>query len=73
MTLTPHTRTSNLDTRPTCDMPGCTNKAYADARLPVYGSWAYVCVLHFEEQGCSLGLGRGQELDIPTTPKEGTC
>ena len=39
------------------DMP-----AYADARIPAYGSWANVCWDHFNDCGCTLGLGRGQRL-----------
>jgi hypothetical protein len=38
-----------------------TVKAYADAKLDI-GPWAYVCKRHFDEHGCALGLGRGQEL-----------
>lgn len=28
------------------------------------GPWAYMCQLHFDEQGVGLGLGKGQELYV---------
>lgn len=37
--------------------------AYADAKLNI-GPWANVCKKHFAAYGCSLGLGRGQELIV---------
>lgn len=51
---------------PNCDL--CTKNgeqvpAYADAKLSI-GPWAFVCKKHFDEYGCSLGLGRGQELVV---------
>ncbi len=36
--------------------------AYADARIPSMGSWAYLCRKHFGIYGCKLGTGQGQEL-----------
>lgn len=52
---------------PNCDIcagNGASVTAYADASLANAGmsSWAYVCREHFKRMGCSLGLGRGQEL-----------
>ena len=50
---------------PNCDMLKHGDrpvKAYADARLPHDGRWAYVCRPCFNAAGCTLGLGRGQEL-----------
>ena len=52
---------------PNCDLCFHLDKsevpAYADASLPLHrGTWAYVCRKHFEQSGCSLGTGRGQEL-----------
>jgi hypothetical protein len=49
---------------PDCDVcQGMDAKvpAYADAKLCI-GPWANVCKFHFDYYGCSLGLGRGQEL-----------
>jgi hypothetical protein len=58
-----HTKTTVAQI-PRCDLPHPdeTILAYADARLPRIGSWAYVCKGHFVEHGCELGLGKGQEL-----------
>lgn len=52
---------------PNCQLCESANKdetvsAYADAKIPLYGSWAYVCKQHFDLMGCELGLGKGQEL-----------
>jgi hypothetical protein len=44
-----------------CKQNGEQRPAYADAKLSV-GPWGYVCKEHFGQYGCSLGLGRGQEL-----------
>jgi len=61
----PHTEVL-VNTIPDCDLcrsqEGYTWPAFADARLPRIGSWAYVCDLHFVAHGCSLGLGQGQKL-----------
>lgn len=34
---------------------------FFDAKLPPYGQWAKVCPDCFRDEGCSLGIGRGQE------------
>jgi hypothetical protein len=47
---------------PPCQLNPDHGPAYADARLPVIGSWAYVCRLCFAAYQCSLGTGHGQEL-----------
>jgi hypothetical protein len=50
---------------PTCDLcRGNGTPAWADARLPAIGSWAYLCFVHFKMHGCQLGLGKGQRLII---------
>lgn len=36
-------------------------KVMFDARIPRHGSWGNIDQECFEEYGCSLGLGRGQE------------
>lgn len=66
----------NVTHIPDCDM--CTDEgisitpAFADALLPKWGSWAYVCIRHYLLYGCTLGLGYGQELIlIGDTPTEG--
>jgi hypothetical protein len=43
---------------PNCDL--CGSPAYADALLPSYGGWGSVCLDHFKQYGCTLGLGHGQ-------------
>lgn len=43
-----------------CDF--CDAPAKYDARIPLYGSWANVCELHFKQLECKLGLGQGQLL-----------
>jgi hypothetical protein len=53
---------------PNCQLPhheGHSQPAYADARIPGVG-WGYVCRAHFEQMGCSLGMGKGQELVLDT-------
>lgn len=45
-----------------CDVCEVAVPAYADARIPAYGSWAYVCGVHFRQFGCELGTGKGQKL-----------
>ena len=51
---------------PPCDLPHHNEpkpQAYADCAIAYHGnSWAYVCKPHFDDHGCSLGLGFGQEL-----------
>jgi len=41
-----------------------TVKAKFDALLPNFGSWAEVCQECFDKEGCHLGLGKGQELNL---------
>lgn len=50
---------------PDCEI--CTESgehvpAWADAQIPGWGSWAYLCLLHFQLYGCTLGTGHGQVL-----------
>lgn len=45
---------------PNCDMPDCPNKAYADCKT-IEGSWANLCMVHFEILGIGLGTGLGQK------------
>jgi hypothetical protein len=50
---------------PNCDICGIAGKsvpAYADAYLPTWSTWGNVCKPHFNENGCKLGTGAGQEL-----------
>ena len=57
-----HTRVT-VQTIPDCDLcnsAGAKVAAYADARIPQYGSWANVCLDHFKQYSCTLGLGCGQ-------------
>ena len=54
-----------MATVPQCDINPDHGRAYADARLPTFGSWAYVCSPCFKEHKCALGLGKGQELLLP--------
>lgn len=49
-----------VTTLPVCDL--CASPAYADAKLPLYGSWGNVCKICFAANGCQLGLGKGQKL-----------
>jgi hypothetical protein len=61
-----HTETTNLTTRPHCDLcklTADTNWAVADAMVS-NGSWGYVCPMHFSYHQCKLGLGKGQLLII---------
>ena len=46
-----------------------TVKAKYDALLPNFGSWAEICQDCFTREGCDLGLGKGQELNL--TGKDG--
>ncbi len=50
-----------------CD--GKLGKVFYDARLPRSGQWGVMCHSCFTEQGCSLGLGRGQKYDSVTLEK----
>lgn len=47
---------------PNCDLCKEATLAYADAKVPAFGSWGYVCESHFKSFHCSLGLGLGQVL-----------
>jgi len=47
---------------PPCDVDDTHGPAYADARIPMYGSWGNVCKPCFDHYGCKLGLGLGQRL-----------
>ena len=52
--------TTHVTSLPLCNI--CLgHPAYADCRIPG-SSWAYVCSTCFADLGCSLGLGRGQQL-----------
>lgn len=58
-----HTETV-VEVRPNCDFckeRGNEVKADYDGRT-VFGSWAYMCQLHFGLFGVGLGLGIGQRL-----------
>ena len=57
----PHTEVT-VTFLPDCDIHRTHGKAYADALLPLHGSWGYVCKPCFDTLGCTLGLGRGQRL-----------
>lgn len=57
--------TVRVSALPTCNICHAPN-AYADCLVPGY-AWAYVCRQCYDDYGCSLGTGRGQELLlIPT-------
>lgn len=58
--------------RPSCDIPECSGKAFADAATDYFdGSWGYVCRPHFNQFGCKLGLGQGQRLVVCNPPFSG--
>lgn len=44
-----------------CYREGRSTPAFADARL-WFGSWAFVCVEHFDALGCRLRRDYGQQL-----------
>jgi len=46
---------------PSCSIRGCSRDAVVDGRT-VYGSWGYMCYLHFMDLGVGLGVGKGQVL-----------
>lgn len=48
-----------------CDFckPENTTPATYDGKTK-YGSWAFMCDIHFKLYGCGLGLGRGQKLEL---------
>lgn len=59
---TDHT-TTTVAAIPACDLDVTHGPAYADAAIPAArGSWAYVCRACFDQHGCQLGLGMGQQL-----------
>jgi hypothetical protein len=48
---------------PNCDI--CNDvptPAYADAMIPLFATWGYVCENHYKQFGCKVGLGYGQLL-----------
>lgn len=51
---------------PPCDVCRDFNldrPAYADASVPAWGgTWGNLCLDHFRDMACSLGLGKGQRL-----------
>lgn len=51
------------------ELPQCNfhkdKPAYADARLPSVGGWAYVCKDCYDWHKCRTGLGNGQRLEVP--------
>lgn len=51
-----------VTTIPPCDLSQDHGPAYADARIPAVGSWAYLCQACFTKYGCTLGTGHGQHL-----------
>jgi hypothetical protein len=56
-----------VSTVPPCDLCSLDTStppplAFADARIPSVGSWAYVCKPCFDRHGCTLGTGHGQAL-----------
>lgn len=55
-----------------CEAKGKAVRAYADARIPSRGYWAYICYDDFVSLGCSLGTGKGQTLilDAPDPDPE---
>lgn len=61
-------KTALVDELPTCDMPGCDEPAEYDAATRS-GQWGNLCQTHFDDQGCSLGLGKGQKLVVRSSVK----
>jgi hypothetical protein len=58
--------TVKVATIPDCDYcrwVGITTPAIVDGKT-VYGPWAYMCEEHYNDNGCGLGLGRGQILEL---------
>jgi hypothetical protein len=51
-----------VTTVPPCDLDPDHGPAFADARIPSVGSWAYVCKRCFDRHECNLGTGHGQAL-----------
>jgi hypothetical protein len=54
---------------PPCDAVPEHGPAYADAKLPGGGPWGYFCRACFDQFGCTLGLGSGQELRLRSEPE----
>lgn len=53
---------ARISIRPKCDV--CPDPAEYDARIPLYGQWAYLCQAHFDLYKCKLGTGHGQRLIV---------
>lgn len=52
---------------PDCDIcraRGKNEEAYADAFIPTLSTWGNVCKPCFNEEGCQLGAGQGQEFKM---------
>jgi len=62
-------KTALVDKLPPCDMPGCDEPAEYDAKTRS-GQWGNLCQTHFDSNGCSLGLGRGQKLVLRGSAKQ---
>jgi hypothetical protein len=59
-----HTKVTQI---PTCNLCALNDKnvpAYADARVPLLATWAYVCKEDFDAYGCELGTGKGQAFEL---------
>lgn len=55
-------REASVSVLPKCNL--CPDKAEYDARIPLYGQWAYLCQAHFDLYKCTLGTGHGQRLIV---------
>lgn len=64
-----HTATE-VTSIPPCDLHDDGTAAYADARLPAYGSWGNLCKAHFDTHRCTLGLGNGQRFVLVLSDTE---
>ena len=62
----PDVKTALVDELPDCDMCKMEGKdpEPAEYDASVSGRWGYLCQKHFDELGCSLGLGMGQKLVV---------
>jgi len=47
---------------PKCDL--CGKEAKYDVLIPRIGKWGNLCQICFDDEKCSLGLGKGQELIV---------
>jgi hypothetical protein len=54
---------------PKCDIPGCTEQAYVDAKT-IHGPWANLCVEHYKSLGIGVGKGLGQIYVLETSKEE---